>query len=375
MKRNDGIHTCAFSKAKQGYQALQAMADSAYRNKFEVESHSDKFNLNHTYELNGMSELGIKVKIKQFAAHPGYARAKLTFGSMLNGTYAPLHLYKGKEGEWKAVQDRYSDWLDLDGFPNDLNDLSLARIDLTEDIKCENAFTVDWTVYAIGKSVVSPKYHGVRFSKKNSREEDPKEANRHSVEYCTKTKRKDKKRGRTTGIQPRTAIKAYNKTYEVNKRYKKKGCSNRVEDDILRVELTHTGTALRRKLKVSKSASNREVVDAAAQNAHGLIWRFLKSGMFTEGSFLRFDAAIKEIQANPEIKDQYRPLMLGLIRKVSDCDNICNAAKRMGLSGKELRKLLRQFAKIRLSPVTLPNEGTPKQLPCIAELMGESVTA
>ncbi len=369
MKRKSGIHTVAFSKPKQGYHALQAMADDAYAQGYSVEQKRDRYNLNHTYELNGMSDQGISAKIKQFATHPGFVRVKLAPGSMLSGKYDPLRLYKGNE--WDDVQKSFWNSLQLEGLPDDLNMLALARVDMTEDSKLDNASAVDAYVAAIAKSVKSGKYHRHRFSGVSDDIDNPAEANRHSVEYCTKTNRKDKKRQRETGIQPRTAFKAYNKGFDINRINRKNGSPERIDEDILRLELTHTGTALRRKLKLGKGASNGKIVDTAAERAHELIWRFMKSAMFVDGGFLRYDHAVKLVENSKEIKDKDRQPMLELIRKCSDCENIRNAAKAMGFNRKALDKLLRRFKKLGISPVTIPNNNPVKHLSSLAELMGE----
>lgn len=370
LSRNSGCHTGAFSKAKQGYHALQALADDAYERGYEVRCKHDKYNLNHTYKLDSLSEQGVKFSIHQYATHPGFARLKLTFGSLLSDEYDPLRLYKGKKDEWDNVQDAYSDLFELDGFPSNLNKLSLSRLDLTEDIELTSASEVDWMVHVLGKSMKSTKYHRERFTHKRKDVVDPDEANHHSMEYCTQATRRDKKRQCITGIQPRTAFKAYNKTYEINQRSEQ---SKRIKNKILRLELTHSGVALRRKLKLNKKSSNKKIINSAAQQAHELIWRFMKSGMFTEGRFYRYDDAIQIIEQSFDISKDTRVLMQRLCHKVSECDNLGNALNRMGLGKKEQRRLLRLFAKLNLSPVTLPNEKTPKQLPSIAEFMKEDV--
>ncbi len=369
MKRNSGIHTVALSKPKQGYHALQAMADDAYAQGYSVEQKRDRYNLNHTYELNGMSDQGISVKIKQFATHPGFARVKLALGSMLSGSYDPLRLYDG-DG-WDSIQEIFRDSLQLEGLCDGLNKLALARVDMTEDSKLDNAAAADAYVAVIAKSVKSGKYRRHRFSGASDDVDDPAVANRHSVEYCTKTRRKDRKRQRETGTQPRTAFKAYNKGFDINRINRKKGTPDRVAEDVLRLELTHTGTALRRKLKLGKGASNGKIVDTATERAHELIWRFMKASMFVGGDFLRYDHAVKLIETSTKIKDEDRQPMLELVRKCSDCENICNAARAMELNRKSLEKLLRRFKKLGISPVTIPNNNPIKRLPSLTELMGE----
>lgn len=119
LSRNSGCHTAAFSKPRQGYHALQSLADDAYERGYQVQKEHDKYNLNHTYKLKGLSERGVKLTICQFATHPGFARLKLTFGSLLSGKFDPMRLYKGEEDEWADVQRAYNSLLSLDGLPND----------------------------------------------------------------------------------------------------------------------------------------------------------------------------------------------------------------------------------------------------------------
>ena len=358
-RRVSGSHTACFVLPRRGYQTLQSIADAAYEAGYPVEKKADKYNLNHTFKVRVLPNMGIGITIKQFCTCPGNVKVKVAFGSLLSGEYDPMRLYQG--GQWKIVRQCFREMLDIRGLPDDLEDYTLGRDDLTEDIRMSSDEEVVQWVRVFLKSMRSGKYHRQKFTKDSKRVNEPAEANRHSTEYCTATKHKDKKTKRETGIQPRTAFKAYDKHFEV-------ADEGILSEPVLRLELTHTGDALRRKLKLKKS-SNQKVLDAAASQAEELIWSFVESSMFVDGRHLRFDDAISLIRTSPEIKDKHRAEMEELVRKCSDKENLYRALD--GIGKKHRATLLKWFKKVNLSPISLPNDCAIRSLPSIRELLGK----
>ena len=133
MKSKSGIHTFCLINSRQGYQNLQAVIESAYDRRYKVNKKSDKYNLDHFYDINEYAGTGIRIHIAQFAAHPGFVRVILTPGSILSNEYNPTLLFKAKEKEWTKIQKKYKQLIQLDGIPDNLDSFSLNRIDITWD--------------------------------------------------------------------------------------------------------------------------------------------------------------------------------------------------------------------------------------------------
>ena len=117
MKKNNGLHTICLTLPKQKYHVLQSMSDSIYREGYEVEHKTDKYNLDHTYKLNQYRDQGIRLEIRQFCDHAGFVKLILAPGSMLSGEYDPTRLYRGKEKEWENICAIYQDTISLDRLP------------------------------------------------------------------------------------------------------------------------------------------------------------------------------------------------------------------------------------------------------------------
>ena len=55
--------------------------------------------------------------------------------------------------------------------------------------------------------------------------------------------------------------------------------------------------------------------------------------------------------------------MLFLLRKVSDSAALGNAARKLDVSDKELKKLYEEFDKQGVNPITLPNSSSITEIP------------
>ena len=360
MKTSTGIHTFSLTLPRLGYQKVQEIVDSAYDNHYQVSSKSDQYNLDHVYKFDEFAEQGIRIEAFQYASHPGFVRLMLTPGSLLHGEYRPMDLFDASKEDWKKIQAAFNSQVNLDGFPISWDKFSLSRIDVTWDFYLDNDEEVIAWIHTIKKSMRSPKYRKIEFTKKTAK--DPTEANRHSCEYCTATKRRDKKNGREYGKQPATAFKAYDKRFEV-------ADENILDKPVLRLELSLSRQSLLSRLKKKKTSRIRKILKGAAKGAEDIIFRFLKSSMYIDGNIFLYEDALKMILNEPRLKDKRRAQMLELLRKCSDSDNLFSALKKMNLKRGQQDALLKSFKKINLSPITLPNSSKIQELPSIRDLI------
>ena len=144
-----------------------------------------------------------------------------------------------------------------------------------------------------------------------------------------------------------------------------------MNDNILRLELSSTKQALMKKLKLDKQVSLKDFLHAAAKASSSTIGKFIKSAMFIDGEILRYEDAIERVSKTPRINDEHRKQMQELIKKCSDCENLYYALQKMDLSGKQRDRLLRQFRKLGISPVTLRNDSPLEKLPSIKTLISD----
>lgn len=63
--------------------------------------------------------------------------------------------------------------------------------------------------------------------------------------------------------------------------------------------------------------------------------------------------------------------MLSLLRKVSDSATLDNAARKLDVSDKKLKKLYEEFDKQGVNPITLPNSSSIAEIPPLNKLVCE----
>ena len=63
--------------------------------------------------------------------------------------------------------------------------------------------------------------------------------------------------------------------------------------------------------------------------------------------------------------------MLSLLRKVSDSAALDNAARKLDVSDKNLKKLYEEFDKQGVNPITLPNSSSIAEIPPLNKLVCE----
>ena len=363
-KSVSGIHTVSFTLPQQRYARLKEIADEAYDRRIKVMHTKDQHNLDHSYEFSREKDGGVRAEVHMYATHPGCARLILTPGSILSGCYDPMRLYQGTQKEWNDVQKKYWKQAPLKSLPKSLDDYSLSRIDLTWDIYMESHEEVEAWIHVFKKSMRSPRYKRVEFQEDSARAR--KDANKHSCEYCTSTKQSKKKR-HSRGKQPETAFKVYDKCYEVNDK-------KILDQPVLRLELSLTRQSLVQRLKADKSISTEKLLSEAAKNAKVLIWKFVKSAMMTEGEYESYSMLALHIDLNENIiGKKYRKAAAKLVEKCSDCDNLYHALIKAEKKKSRRNPLLKQFAKISLNPVSLPNSFKVHALPSIRTLLEEAM--
>ena len=355
-----GIHTVCFSLTKQGYAAIQGIINEAYKKKYQITKQSDKFGLDNTYHVDQYADQGIRVTIKQTCSHPGYVKLIVSPGSLISQEYNPIRLYQATDTEWKTMNKRFRRLISIKGLPDSLEQYAITRVDVTMDLYLETHEEVMEWVRIFKKSMKSPRYQLHEFTKKTAN--DPKEANRHSCEYCTSTSRKNKSKFKYSK-QPETAFKAYDKFFEVND-------SDILDKPVLRLELSLSRQSLIKKLHLKTNVDNKELLWEAASNSTQLICKYLKRNMFINGEILTYNAAMERIDNSTKLKSKFKEDMKEMVRKCSDSDSLYNALQKIGNS-KRQDALLKQFKKIGISPVTLTGRSALEELPGIMGFLND----
>ena len=360
MMVNYGVDTFSLIIPKQKYHAASEIIDEITKRGYEREIGKDEYNLNKYCFLLEFNDQGIRLNITATVMHGGNTELIITPGIILGDNEDPTRLYTGAKEEWKKVRKMYNENLNLKSLPKNLNKYVLSRIDQTLDLILNDTETVDMWVHVFKKSMKSPVYQRKKFTKRTS--SNPEESNRHSVEYCTSTKKKDHKKGKTFNKAPETAFKAYNKSYE-----SPNSCALSA---ILRLELTSKKQPIIKKLKLDKNAEIETILNEAAKKAYKTICKFVQRSMFIDGKILPYTEAMRLVQDSKENRKQ-KKRMCELIEQCSKCSNLFHAFEKMALNKKAQTRLLKRFANLNLSPVTINKASAIKfkKLDSIRELL------
>lgn len=290
------------------------------------------------YWSNYFEEKGIKLEISQWnrGADTGwnlYVRIKPALVLKL----APWALYQPDKANYREIVKRVDRLLETVGIHESIKEMSICRIDVTENQFYAEQDDVMRQLHLLKKSMIPAKYEQVWFSKDNNTVKDAKAANKHSYKLQCKS----------------TAFFVYDKTAQLQMidRFPRSVQSQH----ILRLEVQLKRKAMLK--KIGKQNSQYHELKACAQNAEKIIHWFVKRLQPKRTQTVRYADA--SALASAVRKEALRERMLYLLRKTSDSDNLSNALEKLKeyfqLSPGQCRNVLKSFEKLGISPITLPN--------------------
>lgn len=301
-------------------------------------SDSDYWDGSSKYWSNYFEEKGIKLEISQWnrGADTGwslYVRIKPALVLEL----VPWALYQPDKANYREIVKRVDRLLETVGIHESIKEMSICRIDVTENQFYDEQDDVMQHLRLLKKSMIPAKYEQMWFSGDGSTVKDAKAANKHSYKLQCKS----------------TAFFVYDKTAQLQMidRFPRSVESQH----ILRLEVQMNRKAMLKKIGSCKSQFQE--LKACAQSAEKIIRWFLKRLQPRCQQTVRYADAIALVSAVR--KESKRERMLYLLRKTSDSDNLSNALEKLKehfqLSPGQCWNVLKSFEKLGISPITLPN--------------------
>lgn len=243
--------------------------------------------------------------------------------------------------------------------PCSIDEMKISRCDLTMNIEFSSQDELMEYLRILKKSLIIYQYKPVSFKKADQKAKDYKSANSHS--YCISCNS--------------ASFLIYDKVAQLQ-------MIDRCDEilagrHILRFEAELERPALKKHLGKSAIKANYELLSSAAQKSEKVIRWYLSRMQPRCERYIRYGDAVRMVEESG-LKKKTKDRMLYLLRKTSDSESLTIALdklrKKYDLSKGQCGTVLKQFKKLGISPITLPNRGTLKQLPSIAELMRENTT-
>ena len=235
--------------------------------------------------------------------------------------------------------------------PGKLENIPFSRCDLTCNMVFCSQDYVDAYLRILKKSCLIPKYQVDHFKNNEKKAKDPQRANQHT--YCIRCKQ--------------ASFLCYDK---INQLEMTGRCPERLDDlAILRLEAQLKRPSLKRALGKRALESNDKLLKTASGQADSVIRSYLNRMFPCSGTHLRYEDAVSAIRKVK--KEKRREPMLSLLRKVSDSATLDNAARKLDVSDKKLKKLYEEFDKQGVNPITLPNSSSIAEIPPLNKLVCE----
>lgn len=317
---NKGIHTFSLSH-KSSYAEIQNLS----RNKLCYQQSHDKYYLNSTYVITEFKKIGVEIQYHQSLVHTSWIKLIVNPSSLLAGAYCPTGLFTDSDF-LPEMKKRLRKILDACGIEYRLKTFKVCRVDLTQDHYYESCDEVMMRLHIFKKSFYKSHYKEIPFKTYDENARSLKLANEHSWTIACGS----------------CAFSVYDKTYELEKRH---GVS--VEEHILRTELRLERGRIR---KLTKCTSWTEQLAELLSKQEEIVDKFLHRIYQDFKEIVPLDELICRIE-DSGFQKKTKERMILLAKKISDCESITVAQKRLKMKKNDVIKLLKKFRQIGLNPI------------------------
>lgn len=299
------------------------------------------------YASNCFEANGIKLDIQSYSAVGWSLKVRLK-PSIIQKAKNPWALYRPTRKNYMTLVKNVDQILEKVGVPCSIDEMSICRLDVTENLIFEKQEPVQIYLNLLKKSLIPPKYRLDSFRRINPKVKDPQEANRHSYKIKCRS----------------AAFFAYDKTAQLQMigRFHPPACGKR----ILRLEVQLQRPAMK-KLVGEQMNNYCYLIKCAQQESEILSWYTDRLQPKCE-QYIHYQAAVDMVEKHVTNK-KTRERMLYLLRKVSDSHNLSSAMVKLkgkfDLKGHQCDRVLGQFAKLGISPITLPSSVSLDTLPSL----------
>ena len=304
-----------------------------------------------SYTLRDKQMPGVQIILYHIKKRRTYRISVIVEPCRALGSNDPTELYQYTKESYGILKNYLDCYLEEMCIPGRLKNMSISRCDLTCNMVFGSQDHVDAYLRILKKSCLIPKYQVDHFKKSERKAKDPQRANQHT--YCIRCKQ--------------ASFLCYDKIAQLEMTGR---CSEELDDlAILRLEAQLKRPKLKRVLSEKACESNDKLLKAASGQGQvvAVIRSYLNKMFPCRGTHLRYKDAVSAVQKVKQ--EKRREQMLFLLRKVSDSAALDNAARKLDVSDKNLKKLYEEFDKQGVNPITLPNSSSITEIPPLNNLL------
>ncbi len=357
-KVESGIHTIELYACNLKYSQVQKILDRQSESGTIFIDSRDDYNVDHSAKFY---RDGIR-----FAVHQSHNKSNGTGfifspSSLLEGQDMPLALYKPGKDSCHEIQCRVENamhkiGLETNNYDGELvmkgEDLSLSQMDLTMNLWFDKDVDLTEIIRLFSKGNIPEYFKRYTYSQKKYGD-----INR----YCFIMKSK--------GI----TFKVYDKIHELKDN--NRGSKKLQSKNVLRIEVSIKRKEFIRKFELDKDDSLHKMLKTGYKNLGPVIVNYAGKIFPCHGKHIRYDSAKKAIE-HADIKPKIKKQMLFLLEKTSDGDGLDTALEKLKKEYKikdqrTVKNIYTSFDKLEINPITLRNDSSIKEMPCILDMIQE----
>lgn len=355
-----GVHTVELYALNLKYQQVQKVIDRLVDCGPVQVVKSDPYHIDRHLKCQQLVDQGIRLRLYQSYKHSNGIGIIVNPSTLVQGSYQPTRLFVPK----KRVDEKF-----LNGIESVLNamgmaelaadgeegmitpdQLSLSQMDLTANLWFSDEADITELIRLFWKSKVPKSFKRKSKLKREERQHF----------FCMSN-------GTVT-------VKAYDKIFELEKNER---CPQKLRGKkLLRLEVSLKREAFIDKLGLERKDSCMKMIRAGARRAEEILLSYLYKLFPCSGKYVRYSQAMEQVQKRAEdtiLQEQ----MCYLVKKTSDGAGLDTAIQKLKIHYKDVgskgvKKLLREFDRLGINPITLPNSSQYQQLPPLIDLWRES---
>ncbi len=361
-KVETGIHTIELYACNLKYSQVQKVIDYLVnKGHLRITKH-DPLNIDRHMKSDYLVNEGIRMRGYQSYQYSNGIGLAINPCTLLEGAYQPTELFQPrKKSCYKLLEQTSSAMYKLDMVDNpyqgtlfvEPKDLSLSQMDLTMNLWFDDDVDLTEIVRLFSKGNIPRYFKRYRFKEKK---------NSYINRYCFIME------------SEMITFKVYDKIHELKDNNR---CPEELQSKkVLRIEASIKRKELIRKLKLDKDDSLYKMLKAGYKKVDSVISDYIDKLFSCRGKYVRYDTAKKMIE-KADIKPKNKEQMLFLLQKTSDGDGLDTALKKLkekyNIKSKgPIKKLYKNFGKLGIAPITLRNDSSIKEMPCILDMIQEA---
>lgn len=263
-------------------------------------------------------------------------------------------LYQPCKKNYKELINRVDKLMEQICVPRKLKEMKLYRVDVTANLIFDESDLPDIYLRILKKGMLLPRYHLKWFRKYENNVRDYKKANKCSYKQACKS----------------AAFFAYDKTAQLE--MIEKFPNTLIGKRVLRMEVQLRRKGMKKWVSEKDMGSCFKTLKKLSSKTTDIVSWYLQRMQISSGRYVRYEEAAAAIDSKIK-REETRDRMLYLLRKTSDSRDLTAVLEKIkdeyGLKNSQIRRILKKFDKLGISPITLPNSETRTMLEPIGEML------